>query len=88
MKTIKQLWDETPQGESIKDPLYLKLCDYVSNKTARSIIKIAYVIPDFWNMNCAVAIANVDVCVEKQNKINPNWLNEYRNEQFKRFLNS
>ena len=57
MKTLQQLWDETPSGQAITDPAYQYLCQWIEEKRIPlNMHQLGYRIPGFWNMNCEEAL--------------------------------
>lgn len=49
MKTIRQIWDETPQGLAITDAGYLDICSLLESKFRLSLTEFAQTWPAIWN---------------------------------------
>lgn len=85
-QTLKQLWDETPQGEAIAAAQYQYFCEFLERKTARTVKEMACVISGLWDMTCEQAVAAVSQWANNQIRFNPNYLAEFKEKRRKAYF--
>ncbi len=86
MKSIRQLWDETPQGEAILDAEYQYLCAFLSDKTPYTLKQMANRISGLWDMTCEQAVGSIAQWVKIAR--NQEEMTEYRERQRKEMFAS
>lgn len=60
-RTLRQIWDSVPFGQSISNPDYLKVCDYLESTFKISLKDYAkYYEKEIWNMTPSNAILNIE----------------------------
>jgi hypothetical protein len=87
MKTIKQIWDETPNGQAIKDEDYLNFLVYINKKCIPYTIKdLANQISGLWDMNCQQATKAFDKWLQGELYRNPDFIIEINENKYKTYF--
>ncbi len=86
MKSIKQLWEETPHGKAIIDPGYRYLCEWLAEKgIPYSIDRMSREIQGFWDMTCEQAVGATSQWLRLNIARNPDFIAEIQQAERAKF---
>ncbi len=85
MKTIRELWFETPSRQAITDDAYQYLCKWLEDKQILLTVSHLCHMLTLWDKNCEDALDAINQWLKSELKRNPDFLKEQREARWKSY---